>query len=58
MYCFVLYVYMQQANAIPQGQAGAVQFISFYQHSSGQKRVRVTTVTRQYVGYPEICSSL
>ena len=38
---------LQQANAIPQGQPGAVQFISFYQHSSGQKRVRVTTVARQ-----------
>lgn len=38
---------VQQASAIPQGQPGAVQFITFYQHSSGQKRVRVTTIARQ-----------
>ena len=37
----------QQANNIPQGQPGAMQFITHYQHSSGQKRVRVTTIARQ-----------
>ncbi len=45
--CVVFEVVNQQASAIPQGQPGAVQFITFYQHSSGQKRVRVTTVARQ-----------
>jgi protein transport protein SEC23 len=28
---------------------GCVQFITFYQHSTGQKRVRVTTIARQWV---------
>ena len=37
----------QQPGSIPQGQASALQFITFYQHSSGQKRVRVTTIARQ-----------
>ena len=37
----------QQASSIPQGQPGAIQLITFYQHSSGQKRVRVTTTARQ-----------
>ena len=37
----------QQASNIPQGQPGAIQFITFYQHSSGQRRVRVTTIARQ-----------
>ena len=37
----------QQSGSIPQGQPGAMQFITFYQHSSGQKRVRVTTIARQ-----------
>ena len=38
---------VQQASNIPQGQPGAMQFIAFYQHPSGQKRVRVTTIARQ-----------
>ncbi|XP_011410444.1 PREDICTED: protein transport protein Sec23A-like isoform X2 [Amphimedon queenslandica] len=38
----------QQAGNIPQGQPGAMQFITFYQHSSGQKRVRVTTIARHW----------
>lgn len=38
----------QQANSIPQGQPGCLQFITFYQHSSGQKRVRVTTLARHW----------
>ena len=45
--CVMFEVVNQQASAIPQGQPGAVQFITFYQHASGQKRVRVTTVARQ-----------
>ena len=39
-----------QHNApIPQGGRGYIQFITQYQHSSGQRRVRVTTIARKYV---------
>lgn len=44
----VMEVSNQQPGTIPQGQASALQFITFYQHSSGQKRVRVTTIARQW----------
>ncbi|KAH7966237.1 hypothetical protein HPB49_014696 [Dermacentor silvarum] len=38
-----------QHNApIPQGGRGCLQFITQYQHPSGQKRVRVTTVARNW----------
>ena len=41
---------VNQHNApIPQGGRGHVQFITQYQHSSGQKRVRVTTMARNWV---------
>jgi len=33
---------------IPQGGRGCIQFITSYQHSSGQKRVRVTTLARNW----------
>ena len=33
---------------IPQGGRGCIQFITTYQHSSGQKRVRVTTLARNW----------
>ncbi|XP_065882430.1 protein transport protein Sec23A-like [Dysidea avara] len=46
--CFFLEVSNQQTDGIPQGQLGCLQFITFFQHSSGQKRVRVTTVARQW----------
>lgn len=36
---------------VPQGGRGCVQFITQYQHSSGQKRIRVTTVARKYVSF-------
>ncbi|XP_019627443.1 PREDICTED: protein transport protein Sec23A-like isoform X1 [Branchiostoma belcheri] len=40
---------VNQHNApIPQGGRGCVQFITQYQHSSGQRRVRVTTVARNW----------
>ncbi|XP_013414578.1 protein transport protein Sec23A isoform X2 [Lingula anatina] len=40
---------VNQHNApIPQGGRGYIQFITQYQHSSGQKRVRVTTVARNW----------
>ncbi|XP_064456633.1 protein transport protein Sec23B-like [Ornithodoros turicata] len=38
-----------QHNApIPQGGRGCLQFITQYQHPSGQKRVRVTTIARNW----------
>lgn len=35
-------------SEVPQGGRGHVQFITHYQHSSGQHRCRVTTVARQW----------
>lgn len=41
---------VNQHNApIPQGGRGFIQFITQYQHSSGQKRVRVSTIPRNWV---------
>ena len=45
---FFFEVANQQGAPIPQGGIGCVQFITQYQHSSGQKRVRVTTVARNW----------
>ncbi|KAJ8045054.1 Protein transport protein Sec23A [Holothuria leucospilota] len=40
---------VNQHNApIPQGGRGSVQFVTQYQHSSGQRRVRVTTLARNW----------
>ncbi|XP_052767487.1 protein transport protein Sec23A-like isoform X2 [Mya arenaria] len=40
---------VNQHNApIPQGGRGYIQYITQYQHSSGQRRVRVTTVARNW----------
>ncbi|XP_059135319.1 protein transport protein Sec23A-like [Peromyscus eremicus] len=40
---------VNQHNApIPQGGRGAVQFLTRYQHSSGQRRIRVTTIARNW----------
>ncbi|NWQ67002.1 SC23A protein, partial [Neopipo cinnamomea] len=40
---------VNQHNApIPQGSRGAVQFVTQYQHSSMEKRIRVTTVARNW----------
>lgn len=45
--------YFEVANAhtapVPQGGRGCIQFITQYQHSSGQRRVRVTTCARNWV---------
>ncbi|CAG0921771.1 unnamed protein product [Notodromas monacha] len=38
----------QHGAPIPQGGRGCIQFITQYQHSSGQKRVRVTTLNRNW----------
>eukprot|EP00794_Sanderia_malayensis_P019977 gene19977-21935_t len=39
----------QHTAPIPQGGRGCIQFITQYQHSSGQRRVRVTTCARNWV---------
>ncbi|XP_037546195.1 protein transport protein Sec23B [Nematolebias whitei] len=40
---------VNQHNApIPQGGRGAIQFITQYQHSNTQKRIRVTTIARNW----------
>lgn len=39
----------QHTAPIPQGGRGCIQFITQYQHSSGQRRIRVTTIARKYV---------
>jgi len=41
--------YFQHGSPIPQGGRGCIQFITQYQHSSGYKRIRVTTLARKYV---------
>jgi len=38
----------QHGAPIPQGGRGCVQFITHYQHSSGVRRVRVTTLARNW----------
>eukprot|EP00747_Dinoflagellata_sp_TGD_P059835 gnl/TRDRNA2_/TRDRNA2_151747_c4_seq1.p1 gnl/TRDRNA2_/TRDRNA2_151747_c4~~gnl/TRDRNA2_/TRDRNA2_151747_c4_seq1.p1 ORF type:complete len:316 (-),score=69.74 gnl/TRDRNA2_/TRDRNA2_151747_c4_seq1:63-1010(-) len=38
----------QQANAMPQGKQNFLQFQTYYQHPSGRKRLRVTTVSHRY----------
>lgn len=38
----------QHTAPVPQGGRGCVQFITQYQHSSGQRRVRVTTIARNW----------
>jgi protein transport protein SEC23 len=48
-YGFYFEVVNQHNAPIPQGGRGYIQFITQYQHSSGQKRVRVSTVARNWV---------
>ena len=38
----------QSGSPIPQGGRGCIQFITQYQHPNGQKRVRVTTLARNW----------
>ncbi|KAJ3289892.1 GTPase-activating protein S23 [Borealophlyctis nickersoniae] len=49
----------QQQGAVQQGSRGLVQFVTLYQHSSGQYRLRVTTVARNWAeaNSPEIPAS-
>ncbi|XP_006891630.1 PREDICTED: protein transport protein Sec23A isoform X3 [Elephantulus edwardii] len=45
----VYFEVVNQHNApIPQGGRGAIQFVTQYQHSSGQRRIRVTTIARNW----------
>ncbi|CAH0385524.1 unnamed protein product [Bemisia tabaci] len=45
---FYFEVVNQHTAPIPQGGRGCIQFITQYQHSSGQKRIRVTTLARNW----------
>jgi protein transport protein SEC23 len=38
----------QHSAPIPQGGRGCIQFITQYQHASGQRRIRVTTIARNW----------
>lgn len=49
--CF--YLVLQHNAPIPQGGRGAIQYMTQYQHSSGQRRIRVTTVARKLVPFLE-----
>lgn len=46
-FAFFFEVVNQHAAPIPQGGRGCLQFITQYQHSSGQRRIRVTTLARK-----------
>jgi len=45
---FFLEVVNQHQAPIPQGGRGCIQFITHYQHSSGLRKVRVTTLARNW----------
>ncbi|XP_075223627.1 transport protein Sec23 isoform X2 [Lycorma delicatula] len=45
---FFFEIVNQHAAPIPQGGRGCIQFITQYQHSSGQRRIRVTTLARNW----------
>ncbi|GIY89428.1 protein transport protein Sec23A [Caerostris extrusa] len=45
----IFFEIVNQHNApIPQGGRGCIQFITQYQHSSGQRKIRVTTIARNW----------
>ncbi|XP_065829274.1 protein transport protein Sec23A-like [Oscarella lobularis] len=46
---FFFEVANQHSTPVPQGQRGIIQFVLSYQHPSGQRRVRVTTLSRNFV---------
>jgi len=48
-YAIFFEVANQHTAPVPQGGRGCMQFITQYQHSSGQRRVRVTTCARNWV---------
>jgi protein transport protein SEC23 len=39
----------QHSSPVPQGSRGVIQFVTTYQHSSGQRRARITTISRNFV---------
>lgn len=45
---FFFEVANQHSAPIPQGGRGCLQFITQYQHASGQRRIRVTTIARNW----------
>lgn len=45
---FFFEIVNQHAAPIPQGGRGCLQFVSQYQHPSGQRRIRVTTLARNW----------
>lgn len=45
---FFFEVVNQHAAPMPQGGRGCIQFITQYQHPSGQRRIRVTTLARNW----------
>ncbi|XP_004531027.1 protein transport protein Sec23A isoform X1 [Ceratitis capitata] len=45
---FFFEVVNQHAAPMPQGGRGCIQFITQYQHASGQRRIRVTTLARNW----------
>ncbi|KAJ2489629.1 GTPase-activating protein S23 [Coemansia sp. RSA 2050] len=49
----------QQSQALQPGSRGLIQFVTTYQHSSGQYRMRVTTIARSWAegSSPEIPAS-
>ncbi|XP_064552651.1 protein transport protein Sec23A isoform X1 [Drosophila montana] len=47
-YAYFFEVVNQHSAPIPQGGRGCIQFITQYQHPSGQRRIRVTTLARNW----------
>ncbi|XP_011177750.1 protein transport protein Sec23A isoform X1 [Zeugodacus cucurbitae] len=45
---FFFEVVNQHAAPMPQGGRGCIQFITQYQHANGQRRIRVTTLARNW----------
>ncbi|KZT37080.1 hypothetical protein SISSUDRAFT_1129918 [Sistotremastrum suecicum HHB10207 ss-3] len=52
-------VVSQAGQALAPGSRGLIQFVTHYQHSSGQMRLRVTTIARNFAeaGSPSIAAS-
>ncbi|CAD5113540.1 DgyrCDS2702 [Dimorphilus gyrociliatus] len=46
---FAFYLDIVNTQAVPQGARGYVQFITQFQNSQGQKKIRVTTIARNFV---------
>lgn len=43
----VCYFVVQHNAPIPQGGRGVIQFVTQYQHSNTQRRIRVSTIARK-----------